>query len=192
MSNEHDATPDFNSELAFGGLTITGNVFTASDVAPWFSWIVVKPYGTGHYLHGLNISGNVFRALNGNIERVDRVDETYASLDMNKSRNVTVQGNTFSLVDEPIFNPLSFKHTEESDSSSWVVKTDSKLPFGGMTRSIAGIVPDGKILRSSNTHVTEFPYASLKQGSNQDELRVKWSQACRGTVHISVRMDTPT
>ncbi|WP_380054360.1 glycosyl hydrolase family 28-related protein [Falsihalocynthiibacter sp. SS001] len=192
MTNEHDATPDFNSEFSFGGLTITGNIFTVNDVAPWFNWIVIKPYGTGHYLQGLNISGNVFRALNGSIDRVDHVDETYASLDMNKARNVVVEGNTFNLVNEPIFNPLSFRHTEESDSSSWTVDTEKKLPFGGMTKSMVGLVPDGKILRSSNTHVVEFPYTSLKQGSDQDELRVKWSVACRGTVHLTVRMDTPT
>lgn len=192
LSNEHDASPDFSNEFAFGGLTITGNIFTASDVSSWFSWIVVKPYGTGHYLHGLNISNNVFRALNGSISRIDKVDETYAELDMSLARNITMQGNSFNLVDTPVFNPLSFKHTEASDSANWVVETDSALPFGGMTRSMVGLVPDGQIVRDTSTRVTEFPYTSLKQGTNQDELRVKWEQACRGTIHVSVRMDSPT
>jgi len=39
MANEHDPTPDFSNEFSFGGLSITGNIFTANDVAPWFSWI---------------------------------------------------------------------------------------------------------------------------------------------------------
>ncbi|AML51396.1 glycosyl hydrolase family 28-related protein [Falsihalocynthiibacter arcticus] len=191
ITNEHDSSPDFNNEFAFGGLTITGNIFTVNDVAPWFHWIVIKPYGAGHYLSGLNISGNVFRSLNGNIDRVDHVDETYAGLDMNSARNVVVQGNTFNLVNQPIYNPLTFKHVENSDSASWVVSTESHLPFGGMTKSMVGLVPDGKILRASNTHVTEFPFCALKQGADQDEVRVKWSQACRGTVHLTVRMDNP-
>ena len=42
-----DARPS-RSQYSFGGLTVTGNIFLATDVAPWFNWLVVKPYGTGH------------------------------------------------------------------------------------------------------------------------------------------------
>jgi len=56
INNEHDSDPDFASELSFGGLTIDGNVFMASNCADWFTWIVVKPYGSGHFLHGLHIT----------------------------------------------------------------------------------------------------------------------------------------
>ena len=35
-TNEHDESPDFFNQFSFGGLTITGNIFTANDVAPWF------------------------------------------------------------------------------------------------------------------------------------------------------------
>ncbi|HFQ15057.1 MAG TPA: right-handed parallel beta-helix repeat-containing protein, partial [Rhodobacteraceae bacterium] len=51
-TNEHDAYPDYGSEYSFGGLTITGNIFTASNVASYFSWIVIKPYGSGHFISG--------------------------------------------------------------------------------------------------------------------------------------------
>ena len=54
-TNEHDATPDFASEFSFGGLSMTGNIFTANDVASWFSWIIIKPYGPGHFIQGLNV-----------------------------------------------------------------------------------------------------------------------------------------
>jgi hypothetical protein len=192
MNNEHDASPDFNSEYSFGGLTICGNLFVAIDVASWFNWIVIKPYGTGHFIQGLNVSGNVFRSHNGSVDRIDHVDETYASLDMNRARNVVMEGNTFNGVNEPVFNPLTFRHTEGSDASSWSVSTEKQLPFGGLTKSMVGLVPDGKIIRGTNTRVTEFPYTALKQGADQDELAVKWSVACRGLVHLTVRMDTPT
>ncbi|MCV6823572.1 MULTISPECIES: glycosyl hydrolase family 28-related protein [Halocynthiibacter] len=192
MTNEHDATPDWNNQYSFGGITITGNIFTVNDVAPWFSWIVVKPYGSGHYLHGFNLSGNVFRALNGNIERIERVDETYAGLDMSKSRNVVVQGNAFNSVDTPIFNPLMVRHTEAANATTWEIPTDGKLPFGGRARRVEGFVMDQQVLRGSNTAHYEFPYVSLQQGADQSEAHLKWSQACRGRVQITLRMDNAT
>jgi hypothetical protein len=66
-TNEHDSTPDFGVEFSFGGLTITGNIFTCNDVADWFSWFVVKPYGSGHFIQGLSVTGNTFKSLNGSI-----------------------------------------------------------------------------------------------------------------------------
>jgi len=47
-TNEHEADPALGAQYSLGGLTITGNIFTASDVAPYFNWIVVKPYGPDH------------------------------------------------------------------------------------------------------------------------------------------------
>ncbi len=77
-NNEHDAEPDFSNEYAFGGMTITDNIFTANDVAPWFTWIMIKPFGTGHYLSGLHVSNNTFRSLNGRIDRGrKRVDHSW-------------------------------------------------------------------------------------------------------------------
>jgi len=63
MTNEHDAAPDFSSEFSFGGLTITGNIFGAIDVASSFAWLVVKPHGPGHFLQGLTVSANSLRPL---------------------------------------------------------------------------------------------------------------------------------
>jgi hypothetical protein len=46
-TNENDATPDFTIGFSFGGLSVTGNIFTANETASWFRWIHVKPFGTG-------------------------------------------------------------------------------------------------------------------------------------------------
>ncbi|MBC7739735.1 MAG: right-handed parallel beta-helix repeat-containing protein, partial [Candidatus Saccharibacteria bacterium] len=43
LSNEQDDQPNYSSEYTFGGLTISGNIFTAADVAPWFRWLVITP-----------------------------------------------------------------------------------------------------------------------------------------------------
>ena len=34
-TNEYSADPNFGNEYSFGGLTLTGNIFTCSDVASW-------------------------------------------------------------------------------------------------------------------------------------------------------------
>ena len=68
-TNEHDAAPDFGVEFSFGGLTVTGNIFTMKDAANWSNWIVIKPYGTGHFVQGLSVIGNTFKSINGNITR---------------------------------------------------------------------------------------------------------------------------
>ncbi|MGL4280639.1 MAG: glycosyl hydrolase family 28-related protein, partial [Albidovulum sp.] len=46
-TNEYESDPSFANQYSFSGLTVTGNSFTASDVAPWFRWFVIKPYGAG-------------------------------------------------------------------------------------------------------------------------------------------------
>ncbi len=75
------------AQFSFGGLTITGNMFTTNDVADWFNFIVIKPYGPGHFINGFAVIGNVFRSLNGRIDRVEHVDTTFADLDYSRTRS---------------------------------------------------------------------------------------------------------
>ena len=56
--------------MSFGGLTVTGNIFTVNDAASYFAWIVIKPFGTGHYIQGLSVTGNTFKSLNGTTDRM--------------------------------------------------------------------------------------------------------------------------
>lgn len=192
MTNEHDASPDFLSQYSFGGLTITGNIFTANNVAPWFRWIVIKPYGTGHYIHGLNVSGNTFRTLNGNIDRVEDVDTSFAPLDMVRARNVIFEGNTFNGIDQFVANPVSLDFSQASADSTWVCSFAGFLPFGGVARSVSGMVKDGKIRDGLNNAVTAMPYLLLQQGFAKDEAHVVWPDVCSGKIHVTGRMDKPT
>jgi len=73
-SNEHDEAPAFLNEFSFGGLTITGNIFTASNVAPWFRWLAVTPRGAGHFISGLSLTGAAFCTFNATIDRVEQRD----------------------------------------------------------------------------------------------------------------------
>ncbi|NSX54319.1 glycosyl hydrolase family 28-related protein [Parasulfitobacter algicola] len=190
-TNEHDATPEYAAQFSFGGMTVTGNIFTCNDVTKDFNFFVVKPYGAGHFIHGLNLSCNVFKSLNGNITRVEKVDDSFAELNYLRMRNVVIEANTFNSVDEQTQNPVSLKHQQNSDQRSWTIPFAPYLPFGGRARWCEGIVADGPIISGSNNQVFATPYADLNQGSNNDQIRLTWPQACRGNVMITARVDNP-
>ncbi len=190
-TNEHDATPDYTSGFGFSALTITGNIFLASNTANWFKWLVVKPYGTGHFLHGLSVTGNTFGSVGGSVQRAEGVDTTFADLDKNRFRNITFSGNTFNGISEAAYNPVTIRHGEGSDASVWVIDCAPYLPFGGRVKSIQGVVPDGKVESGASGTEWSFPYARLQQGVNKDQIKLTWKNACRGEVHVTVRCDTP-
>lgn len=192
LTNEHDATPDWNAQFSFGGLTITGNIFTAIRVAPWFRFIVVKPFGTGHYIHGLSVTGNTFRTLSGNIDRVEHVDTTFADLDYSRMRNVVFEGNNYNAVDQLTQNPVGLDFTQSTASATWVCDFSGYLPFNGWAKTGVSCVKDGKTVNPSNQVIDSLPYFQLQQGANKDRINAVWPQACTGRIHVTARMDDPT
>lgn len=189
-TNEHDATPAYASQYSFGGLTITGNIFTAIDVAPWFSFIVIKPYGPGHFIHGLSVTGNVFRPLSGGIDRVETVDTTFADLDYGRMRNVTFAGNSFHAVGEEVRNPLSMTHTQATASRAWVCDSGTWLPFKGRARVVESVTPLGRFAAGSAS-IYESPWAEVEIGATKRQFRLNFATAVTGTVRAVVRMDNP-
>jgi hypothetical protein len=192
LSNEHDATPIFGSQLSFGGLTITGNVFTCLGAASWFNFIVVKPHGAGHFVHGLSVTGNVFRAINGNIDRIDAIDTTFADLDFTRMRTINITNNTFSGINEQIYNPANLSHTQSSTAASWTADAGAYLPFGGQARFVESVVADGAITDGSNTQVFEAPYYTGNQNTDKQGVKFTFSKAVKGQLRYCVRMDNPT
>ncbi|MEL6167590.1 MAG: glycosyl hydrolase family 28-related protein [Pseudomonadota bacterium] len=190
-TNEHDAAPDFSDEFSFGGLTITGNIFTANDVAPWFSWIVVKPYGSGHFLQGLSVTGNTFKALNGPIDRIEVVDDSIARLDFGLTRNVEFSGNTFNSVNQNTINPVTLEFNQSSPATNWVLDVSGYLPFGGWAREVTAVVTEGPIETASGTDVFAMPYVTTNDGANNNFVRLTWPDAVRGRVHVTARSDRP-
>ncbi|MDP3338867.1 glycosyl hydrolase family 28-related protein [Frigidibacter sp.] len=190
-TNEYEATPNFVSQYSFGGLTITGNIFTANDVAPWFNWLVIKPYGTGHFVQGLTMTGNVFKTLNGTITRVEGVDTTFAGLDMARMRNVIVENNTFTGVDQVTASPVFLQHDQATEAATWTVAPGAYLPFGGWARNVESVVAEGMITTASGARVSEMPFVQVEQGTSKQEVRVNWSAACKGRMQIKVRVDNP-
>jgi len=189
-SNEHDATPD-NTGYSFGGLTITGNVFYVSAAQASHRWIVIKPHGASHSINGLSVQGNVFRTGSGRIERVEKIDTTYADLEYNRMRNIVVAGNAVTGIDQPTRNPHIDTHVQNSADRTWTVNTQNYLPFGGWARTIEALAPVGAIRGAGGASVFTTPYASPVNGSNPANFDIIWSEAVRGEIRYSVRMDNP-
>lgn len=189
-TNEHDATPDIISGFSFGGLSITGNHFTSGGANSWFSWIQIKPYGTGHFINGLTITGNVFKAHSGPaLRRVENVDTSIATLNTIKYKNITVWGNTFTNVNNPFMNPVHIVLNQGSTSDTWMHDAIKYLPFGGRARNLVSAMPNGAVKNSSNVKVYTQPYFLGSQGVGNTEFMLKWSEPVSGTVHCVLRCD---
>jgi hypothetical protein len=190
-SNEHDSAPEFSSEYAFGSLTISNNIFYASGVASFFTFISIRPVGSGHYVQGLNVIGNTFKVLQGNIDRVDKIDTTFFDMNYAAMRNIVWEGNTYNGVNTATANPVWVEKTQSSSSSSWTVDTDDRLPFQGYARKCTSVVFEGDVTNSSGQKQVEYPSVSLRSGSNQDQVQLRFSTAVKGTVLAGIRVDSP-
>lgn len=188
-TNEREPEPDFSGGFGFAGLSITNNVMLSSDCAPWFSHIVVKPYGTGHYINGLNVSGNTFRCVGAYINRVERVDTSYAPLELDKMRSVSFIGNTYHNIEYGAKNPLRVDHDQNSHDDVWEVDTDNRLPFNGYAMGVEGLVTTTRPRDASNVSKYHMPYTQSQQGSGKDRVNVVWPEPMRGDVTLSIRMD---
>tara|TARA_B100000780_G_C21015875_1_gene406983 strand:- start:173 stop:928 length:756 start_codon:yes stop_codon:yes gene_type:complete len=149
-TNEYDSAPEFNLEFSFNALSITDNAFLSGDVAPWFSYFVIKPHGACHFLSGMSVAGNRFKSLGTNIDRAERVDTSFADLDYGRMRDVNFNANSFHGIRESVSNPLRLKHTESSVATTWTIETDDQFPFKGQALAIDSVVALGRIRNSSN------------------------------------------
>jgi len=190
-TNEHDATPNFGSEYSFGGMTVTGNIFVCSDAASWFNWIVIKPYGTGHFIQGLSVEGNSFRANSGNISRIETADTSFAPLDYGRSRNVVFAGNTFNGVDQATINPVTLEFVQNTAGVNWTLDSSGYLPFGGWSRVVQSVVTENAITNAGGASVTGMPYVTVNYGAQQNLIRLTWPEAAKGRVTVTSRMDNP-
>ena len=191
-TNEHDPYPDFaNTEFSFGGLTITGNTFLVSNTTPAFNFLVLKPYGTGHFIQGMSVIGNVFKSLNGKINRVEKVDTTFADLNYQRMRNILFQGNTFNNVNAYVANPVDITHTQATAASSWVLTINSQLPFNGWARNIESVIAKSAITNSGGGRVSEMPWVQTEQGTTRRQVIFNWGTATKGTISFRVRTDSP-
>ncbi|MBN2631470.1 MAG: right-handed parallel beta-helix repeat-containing protein [Rhodobacteraceae bacterium] len=191
-SNEHDATPDFTGGFSFGNMSIAANHFYASDVAPWFRWIVISPKGSGHFVHGLSVSDNTFRAVNGAVDRVEAVDTSNGTLDFGRFRNLNFGSNAFTGVTQLAMSPLTILHTQNTAADTWVVDGAAFMPFGARARNTQSLVADGAITTASDVAQYVMPFVLNEQGSNRDLVHLRWPSAVKGKMLATIRCDNPT
>jgi len=189
--NEHDSEPDFQSEFSFGGLTITGNIFTCSDVSVSMRFVVMKPYGPGHFINGFAMSENVFRTVNTNIDRVDGVDTTHATLDFSRFRNISVSDNGFNGINQIVQSPVMIEHVQNTEADTWAVSSAGFLPFGARVRNVQSLVVEGAATTVANVKNYAMPYVNVEQGVNKDEANLHWPTPLKGKVHVTMRCDNP-
>lgn len=190
-SNEHDPEPGFGSGFSFGGLSMTSNTFMASNVAPSFRWLVIKPRGPGHFLNGLSVTGNVFRAIDGAVDRIEKVDTSQAGLDHGRARNVLFQSNVFHGVSQICVNPVTVTHDQPTTAATWTVDASDLLPFGGKAITVVSVVPAGALRNAGNAVVHAAPYAEAMQGAGDARITLKWPEGLRGAAVVTLRSDTP-
>ena len=189
-TNEQDPAPEFNTEFSFSALSITDNVFLSGEVAPWFSYIVVKPHGAGHFLSGVLISGNRFRSINGSIDRVDRVDTTFADLDIVRAKNVIMTGNSYHGVTAQVETPAHIVFDQNTEDDTWFIDASDYLPFGGKARQVDSVAALGAIRNAGNVRQYAMPHVDVEQGADDREIRLVWPTEVRGRVMAVVRMDS--
>lgn len=188
-TNEQDPAPEFNSEFSFSALSIADNIFLSGDVAPWTSYIVVKPYGVGHFLNGVSITGNRFRSINGSIDRAERVDDSFAPLDLARCKNVVMTGNSYHNVDTQVESPALIRFEQNTVSDKWVVDTLGHLPFDGQALNVDAVISHGGIRNDNNVRQYDMPYALTATGANRDQFELVWPGEVKGEILATVRMD---
>ncbi len=175
-----------------GQLTITGNIFTAQFVPSWFTYIIVRPPGTGYKLQGLSVTANTFQQFNGAfLDRVESVDTTNGDLDHTQTEELAFHSNTFRRVGIRAESPAYVDYTQGSLDDAWTVNVSDKLPFGGRAMTVQSVVPHGRIADSSNNAVFDQPYVETEVGNDGGSVRLNWSRSVSGTVRMIVRSDNP-
>lgn len=190
-TNEHDAAPDLSNEYSFGGLTVTGNTCVAIDAAPWFTWLSIKPYGPGHFVQGLSVTNNVFKSLNGNVDRIETVDTSFADLDRGRMRNIVFEANSFNGINQITQNPVMVEVNQSTAQSVWTVDAGAYLPFAGWARNVQSLIAEGMVRNSSGSRVEAMPYVAVEQGAARDLITVNWPTSAQGRLQVTLRMDNP-
>ena len=191
LSNEQDDQPNYSSEYTFGGLTISGNIFTAADVAPWFRWLVITPRGTGHSLNGYIVANNAFRVVGSSCDRIEMVDTTFATLEFDSFRNVVFENNTFNGVSQPSLSPVLVQHTQNTAADTWSVDAADYLPFGSWARNVTALVAEGAITNTANAAQYVMPYTLVQQGAGKNLANLKWPVPVKGIMQVTLRCDNP-
>lgn len=194
LNNEHDVKVDANASIKpFGTISLTGNIFTASDVPSWFTYFRLAPYGNNHGIDGVTVSGNAFKTIGsgGPIDRIESVDTTEGTLDNVDFTDILFEGNSYDAVNERTESPAIVAVSQSSTDNSWSVNVGAKMPFEGRALSVDFVTPQGAVHNGSNAPHFGTPIATPNTGAGGKNVRIDWSEPVKGKVHLAARVDKP-
>ena len=137
------------------------------------------------------MTSNVFKALYGDVDRIERVDTSVADLNYDNMRNLQFEGNTFNGVKSYVSNPLMLQHNQVTPSAAWILPVIDGLPFKGWAKSVQSVIAESAITNSAGTQVESAPWIQTEIGTSRRQIRLNWPSAVRGKVCVYARMDRP-
>ena len=186
-TNEHDAKPDYTTGFGFSALTISDHIFLCSNVAPSFSFLVLKPYGQRHGLSDLSVNGNNFRAINGSNDQIEAVDTSLSDLDRERFFQIQFHGNNFNNITTQSANPLRLTHHQNSAATLWTIDTAQRLPFQAQCLDADTLIAKSPILTPSGARRHALPYIEPQYGSDKDQAAIVWPEAVKGKLGLQLR-----
>ncbi len=193
VSNEHAKFTNVGpGTVPFGAISLTGNVFVASDVPAWFTFFRLSPFGSGHHIDGVSVVGNTFKEITGGgvIDRVESVVTANGNFDHALSTNIVFQGNCFEDINERTENPAYVDMTQVAAASTWSFSNAVKVPFGGQVRGVEGWSAIGAIQDAANVVQYETPYFTPVQGAAGDVVNISWPAGRKGRIQMKLRCDS--
>ena len=125
----------------------------------------------------------------GKIDRVERVDTSFADIDYSKLHDIQIAGNSFHNIKAHVTNPVIKNHRQNSLDSTWRVNFDGALPFKGHARAVTSVVVTGTLKNGSNVTRYTSPSVQTSGGAKKDELVLRWDERVAGTVTVTARVD---
>ncbi len=187
LNNEHDVKSNATATTrGFGTLTVTGNIFTAGSVPPWFTYIRLAPFGNNHRIDGISVIGNTFKTIGGStIDRIEGVDTTEGTFDMAAAKGLMFSGNSYDAVANRTESPVVARVAQAGLSAGWSVDLSARLPFGGDVLGVDYVTPQGAVV--NGTGATHFGAAVAS--ATGSVVSIGWSEPVSGTVQVSARAD---
>jgi hypothetical protein len=192
ISNEHAPYGNVGAgTVPFGAISISGNIFVASDVQPWFTFIRLSPYGTGHHIDGISVVGNTFKEITntGTIDRVESVVTSNGNVNHALTRNVVFEGNSFKDINQRTENPAFVDVTQTSAATTWTISNASKVPFGGRVQGVESWAAIGPVQSAANVNQFEAPYFTPGVGAAGDGVSITWPAPRKGRLQLKLRSD---
>lgn len=125
------------------GVSITGNIFTASGAQPTdFTWIKIRPFGAAMGVTDVVVSDNVFwRLVDPDLVRVDSVIEDDGTISVNSYARVYWQNNVYENVTHRVQNPCRLRKVLATGDAASSLTFDfaDKMPWGGPAKECVSL-----------------------------------------------------